>query len=44
MTDEERAKEIERLKSVLRSSEAAGPGYARRIEALKSRIAELEEQ
>lgn len=42
MTEDERAAEIERLKAVLSASERAGPGYAKRVEAIKRRIAELE--
>lgn len=42
MTDEERAAELDRLKSLLATSERAGPGYARRIEAIKRRIADLD--
>lgn len=42
MTDDERAAEIERLKATLAASERAGPGYAKRIAAIKARIAELE--
>ncbi len=42
MTDDERAAEIDRLKDMLRASERAGPGYARRIEAIKEKLRELD--
>ncbi len=42
MTDEERAAEIERLQGLLSASQQAGAGYAKRIEAIKARLAELE--
>lgn len=42
MTPEERAAEIERLNRILSASQQAGAGYAKRIEAIKARIAELE--
>lgn len=42
MTNEERAAEIDRLKEMLAASEKAGPGYAKRIEAIKARLKELD--
>jgi len=42
MTDDERAAELERLKALLSASERAGSGYARRVDAIKARIAEFE--
>jgi hypothetical protein len=42
MTDDERAAELERLKAILAASGRAGPGYARRIEKIRARIAELD--
>lgn len=42
MTDEERAKEIARVKSIISASERAGAGYQQRIEAARKRLAELE--
>ena len=42
MPDEERVAEIERLKSILAASERAGPGYAKRVEAIRAKLRELE--
>lgn len=42
MTEEERAAEIERLQQLLESSKRAGPGYVKRIEAIKAKLAELD--
>ena len=42
MTDDERAAELERLKAMLVASTGAGAGYAKRIDKIKARIAELE--
>lgn len=43
MTDEERDAELVRLKGLLSASERAGAGYGRRMERIKARIAELQD-
>lgn len=42
MTEDERAKEIQRVKGIIAASERAGSGYQQRIDAAKARLAELE--
>lgn len=42
MTEEQRAKEIARIKGIIAASERAGAGYQQRIEAARKALAELE--